>query len=72
MRGPYENDFESARHNGQLQADKAPQILAQKNKKALKTQIDSHTLYFDWTIYRQIRNIPVVKKGRLHRLPVLA
>jgi neutral ceramidase len=48
MRGPYENDFESARHNGQLQADKAHQILAQKNKKSLKTQIDSHTLYFDW------------------------
>ena len=48
MRGPYENDVESARHNGQLQADKAHQILAQKNKKSLKTQIDSHTLYFDW------------------------
>ncbi len=47
LRGKFEDDFESARYNGQLQSDMALKLLASTPENYLAEEIDCHTMYFD-------------------------
>ncbi|MEM7106040.1 MAG: neutral/alkaline non-lysosomal ceramidase N-terminal domain-containing protein [Bacteroidota bacterium] len=64
-RGRYEDDFESARYNGQLQFEKAREIFEKAlSGKAITGQIDYETIYVDFS---RVKVAPRFADGKKHQ-----